>query len=430
MLKTKKRNFIGLLLGVLLISAMMASAAPVFAAGISMYVSPASQTVDPGDTFTVSVYIDTDTATRSAQCDVLFDPALVQVNSVSPGTFYSDWATSHGAGTYWQAPTINNTTGIINDAAISLTGASGQGVTGSGTFIVISMTAKTGIEGTSAVTLANTIVGSVTSQTMTHTTVNGEVIVGQPTGPDLIVSDKHEVWIDEGAGTYSVVYTITNQGNAAAAASTIEVDIDGAKTTYACPALDAAASDTQTVGPFTLSGASDVITVTADISGAVTETDEGNNVKQNTLVPGVMIIESNPVGTLIVTIPDSILAWQLNIGDNQKPGTLNVKCNTNWDVTVSDADAATAGHMTEWDGAAYGTQALDSEMVVNCSNESTSVGLEISGLIANGVPAGQQAGNAGEDFALTFNQEVEFDDPVLGGSVYRIVVTFTGSMTF
>ncbi len=431
MRKNRKIGLTGLLLGILLVSAMLVQGAPVFAADLNMYVDPVSQTVSPGASFSVQIRVSTDIASRSAQCDVQFDPSLIQVNSVTEGTFYSGWASAHGGATYWQPPTIDNAAGLIDDAAISLTGAKGQGVTGSGTFIVINMQAKAGVNGTSAITLVETIIGSLDHQGMTHTAANGAIVVGQTSGPDLVVSDKHEEWIEGSAGTYNISYTITNQGTGAAEASTTEVDIDGAKTTYVCPALAAGASDTQSVGPFTLSGNQDVITVTADINGQVAESNEGNNVRQNTLMPGVMIIEGNLKGSLIlVTVPASIYAWDLQMGDNQKAGTLNVKSNGNWQVAVSDQDAATAGHMTEWNGSQYGFNRLHSQMVVACSSENTSVGLESSGIIASGAPE-QQQGDAGESFDLSFNQTVQTNDTVLtGDSVYRIVITFTGAVTF
>lgn len=430
MTKTKGKRLIQVLLGVLLISTLLFSVTPVFAAGNRMYVQPAAQTVDPGESFTVEIYVETDVMTRGAACDIQFDPALVQVDSISEGTFYSSWAAAQGKTTLFTYVGIDNVNGIVNDAGVVIVSAAPEGPTGSGAFLVLNMTAVSGVDGNSAITLVDTKISDVNVLPLTHTVEDGVVTVGQPSGPDLVVSALSTEWVDEEAGTYNIVYTVTNQGSAAADASTTEVDIDGATTTYACPALDVSVSDTQTVGPFTIADGEDIITVTADIAGTVAEGNESNNSKAYTLSPSAMIVEGNTVGNIIITIPDSILDWVLEVGDNSQAGTLNVKCNTDWQVTISDDNPTTGGHMTEWDGAIYGSEYLDEALTVACAGESTDVDLETSGIIANGELSGQQ-GNDGEDFDLAFNQTVEFDDPVLpDGSVYRIVITFTGSMTF
>lgn len=430
MYKIKRKGLISLLLGVVLISAMLIPAVPVFADTVSMYVSPATQTVDPGESFIVQIYINSDVVNRCAQADVQFDPTLIHVNSVTEGTYYSSWASSHGGGTQYQAPTINNTTGLINDAAVVVTGAAGQGVTGSGVFIVINATALAAVNGTSAITLPETYIGDVNISPLAHTTTNGAVTVGQPAGPDLVVSALSTEWIDEEAGTYNVVYTITNQGSASAGASTTVVEVDEDEESYACSALAAGASEEKTVGPFTIDDGEDLIVVIVDDTGVVTEGNESNNVKEYTLSPSTMIVEGNTVGTIIISIPDSILDWVLEIGDNSQTGTLNVKCNTDWQVTVSDDNSTTGGHMTEWDGSTYGTKFLVNAMEVVCAAQSKTVGLDSSGVIATGTPSGQ-SNDDGEDVSLGFNQSIKYTDAVLSsGSVYRVVITFTGSMTF
>jgi hypothetical protein len=431
MLKIKRKGFVHLALGLLLIGVMLLSATPVFADSNRIYVYPATQTVDPGDSFTISINVGMATMNRGAQCDIYFDPALVQVDSVTEGYYYSDWVASDGAFTFYMAPTIDNVNGVIDNASVAVIGGNNptSGPTGSGVVFDINLTAKTGVNGASAITLVNAKVVDAEGINLLGTTENGQVIVGQALpGPDLVVSEKHEEWIEESEGTYNVVYTITNQGDEAAAASTTQVDIDSTATTYACPALASAASDTQTVGPFTLSDGEDVITVTADIDNAVTESNEANNVKQNTLSPSVTTIQGNILGVIILKVPASFLDWELEIGENEEEGTLNVKSNTEWQVTVSDEDIATAGHMTEWDGSPYGATFLTDALIVE--SDDYTVVLDASGVIAAGDTSGQ-SGDDGEDVDLTFKQNVYFSDPVLPeGSAYRIVITFIGSITF
>lgn len=100
--------------------------------------------------------------------------------------------------------------------------------------------------------------------------------------PDLIISEKSEEWVDFGAKTYNITYTVKNQGGLAAGASTTGVYIDsGPWVYYSCPALDPSASDTKTVGPYTMSGDSDTIEVCADNEDVVSECDETNNCETN-----------------------------------------------------------------------------------------------------------------------------------------------------
>lgn len=104
--------------------------------------------------------------------------------------------------------------------------------------------------------------------------------------PDLVISAKYEEWVDFEARSYNITYTVKNQGGAASGASHTRVYIDAgtvADEYYSCPALDPGASDTNTVGPFTMSGDSDDILVYADPYTEVDESDEDNNYQMNTL---------------------------------------------------------------------------------------------------------------------------------------------------
>ncbi|MCX5991063.1 MAG: hypothetical protein NTZ04_01835 [Chloroflexi bacterium] len=103
--------------------------------------------------------------------------------------------------------------------------------------------------------------------------------------PDLVVTEKHETWVNPGS-TYTVTYTVKNQGNAAAGASTTEITADGDQTkTMACPALDIGATSTVTTDAFNFSNPNDTIVVKADSTNAVVESLDGenNNTLQNAL---------------------------------------------------------------------------------------------------------------------------------------------------
>lgn len=416
-----------LILSILLLCALLVPAMPVFAADVSMYIDPADQTVDAGESFTVNVYVSSDTVTRGAQCDLVFDPELVQVDSVAEGTFYNS-----SYGTYFQSPTIDNSTGIIEGAAVACTSGYPNGPTGSGVFLVVNMTALDDVNGTSALELENVVIGDADANSLSCSVTDGQVVVGTGiTAPDLIVSDIYTEWYDEEAGLYIIYYTVTNQGDVDAEASTTEIDIDGSSETYDCTALSVGESHTYSVGNFTLDGDEDTITITVDCEDVITESNEVNNTQLQTVSLSKMIIQGSLSSSLLLTIPDSILSWSLEVGDNSKAGTLNVKCNTDWNVTVSDESSSTDGHMTQWDGNDYGDYSLDDPMEVVNGTYTVSLDEEDGGVIAAGTPDGQEDDNSGEDVELTFNQLVKYGDKVLDtDEVYRIVITFTGEMTF
>jgi C1A family cysteine protease/archaellum component FlaF (FlaF/FlaG flagellin family) len=102
-------------------------------------------------------------------------------------------------------------------------------------------------------------------------------------GPDLVITGKWEQWLDPEAKTYSISYTVTNQGCAAGASNAV-ITIDGVDVLEdPVPTLAAGSSYNNTVGPFTMSGDSDNVTVCADSGDVVAESNETNNCGTNTL---------------------------------------------------------------------------------------------------------------------------------------------------
>jgi len=95
--------------------------------------------------------------------------------------------------------------------------------------------------------------------------------------PDLIVSSFKESWVVKGS-KYNITYTIKNQGTGNAPTTSTAIIIDGkTEKTENCPALSVNATDTKTVGPFTISGDSDEIKIQVDKENEAAESDEGNN---------------------------------------------------------------------------------------------------------------------------------------------------------
>jgi archaellum component FlaG (FlaF/FlaG flagellin family) len=118
-------------------------------------------------------------------------------------------------------------------------------------------------------------------------------------GPDLVIADKWEEWVDEGAGNYTVHYLVKNVGNVGAPANH-ETSL----------AVDDVQIETDTVpvelGPgeeyegefdtiITLTGSIDEVTVFADITNIVEEVNEENNSRTNTVLAWTEFI-TDPAG--------------------------------------------------------------------------------------------------------------------------------------
>jgi hypothetical protein len=397
-------------------------------------VSPASQAVANGASFTVNLDINTNTASRGWQMNVNFDATKMQCTGVSEGTFLSSYATANGGGTVAAPGTLtwDNVGGTITIPGWAITGAGSGGPSGTGTLCTIAFTAKPSIDNFASITPSSVILSDVLGATIPGTTMTGgTVAIGNVPMPDLVVSALSAAKVTD--DTYTITYTVMNQGNDAAAASTTSIVIDGgAPIAVACPALDAGASDTETTAAQTVTSGSDTIQVTADSTGTFSESNESNNSRTITYAlvgaNGNTTINANIAGKLELTVPPAIDPWNLVVGSNDTSGTANVKCNSNWQVQVSDQDA-TNGHMTKWmPGSGYDLATkLTAPLTVGCLTS-----IDLSGTpqtIATGTPAGQ-SGNDGQNLTISFHQPILYADSVLtGGYSYHIVVTFTASIT-
>ncbi|MBN2098206.1 MAG: hypothetical protein JW753_01270 [Dehalococcoidia bacterium] len=403
---------------------------PVTAVGVS----PASQAVDNGASFTLDLAIDTDTASRGWQANVAFDAAKMQCTGVTEGGFLLDYAIANGGGTVsGGAATIDNVVGTVTIPGYAITGAGSGGPTGTGTLCTLAFTANAAVDAFAAVSLSGVVVSDVLGVIIPGPVVTGgTVAIGDVPMPDLVVSALSAT--KDGDGTYTIAYTITNQGNDDAVACSTSIVVDGgAPIVVACPALLAGESDTQTLPAQAFTSPTDTILVTADSADAVSESSELNNATEIVYAlasdGGNVIINGNILAKLELTVPADILSWVLKQGPNSISGAANVKCNTPWQLQVNDQDANTNGHMTKWQTDVYDTSVkLANALYVGC--ESTVALSGSNQLIADGVVDDQDADN-GQDLAVTFSQQVLYSDPVLGdGYTYHIVVTFTASSTF
>lgn len=181
----KVRKGINMIFSVLLICALLLQAVPVFADEVSTFsVTPATQTVEPGDSFSVDILIDAKDETRGAEIKLEWDPNLVEVLSVAEGTFYSGFGN-----TFMVAPTINNVDGTFDvNAAIAVVGGTG-GPSGEGALFTINLEAKEGAAGTSSLTIAEALLSDPDADPLPVTVVNGAVVVEQGTPPADITVD-------------------------------------------------------------------------------------------------------------------------------------------------------------------------------------------------------------------------------------------------
>ncbi len=132
-------------------------------------VSPPSQEVTCGDSFSVNVTVDPKVAIAGVQFDLSFDSSLITAVSVEEGNLLNQ----NGASTYFSPGTIDNGAGTITGVAGTIT-ASGETVSSPGTFAVINFTAKD-IQGTSTLDLSNVIVGDINGDPMPIAVNDGNV---------------------------------------------------------------------------------------------------------------------------------------------------------------------------------------------------------------------------------------------------------------
>ena len=401
-------------------------------APVSVYIDPPSQGADNGAPFTVNLAINTNPQSRGWQANIDFDADKMQYTGITEGGFLKDYALANSGGTQpVPGPSIDNVNGHVTNIGYFITGAGTAGPSGTGTLCTLSFTAKTGVDSWASITPSGVVVSDNTGVTIAGTSVSGgAVAIGNIPMPDLVVSAASAA--KAGDNTYTVTYTVTNQGNLAAGACSTSIVVDGgAPIVIACPALAAAASDTQTTAAQTFTGPTDTIVVTADSANAVAEKSEANNSRQIVYAlagdTGDVIVNGNILAKLDLTVPSDILNWVLEQGANSTSGTANVKCNTPWQLQVNDQNANTSGHMTKWNGA-YDI----SGKLANPLHVGSEIDVALSGsnqVIADGIVA-DQSGDAGQDLTVTYSQQVLYSDPVLtGGYTYHIVVTFTASST-
>jgi len=169
-----------------------------------------------------------------------------------------------------------------------------------------------------------------------------------PLEPDLVILDKHEEWVDAGAGTYRVFYTVKNVGDGEAPPGhDVRLTVDGVpieqKTVPGPLGPGATYSDSfETV--VTRSGAVDEITVCADVNDEVQEKNPDNNCLTNAL-PCTIVRVSPPSQTVntgsfyvdVYVIPATAIA--------------GAQFNLTFDPALMGAAGVTEGNLLDQNGA-------------------------------------------------------------------------------
>jgi len=299
---------------VIILLLMVVVPLPVAADGPTLVsVNPASKTVSAGQTFTITVACTPGQSIKSYELKVLFNPTLLQANSVSEGTIFTGYTTFFNDGT------INNTAGSIIDIYGLILGAGT--VSAPGSLVSISFTARLA-SGTSPISLSD--VGVTNETTYVPITVtNGTVTLREFTlsvtldGSGSVTKNPNQATYAYGTvvqltATASAGYTFNSwTGNLSGSTNPASITMNGNRSVTAH----------FTQNQYTL-------TVTIDGSGSVTK-----NPNQATYTYGQVVT--------LTAVPGSgwvFGSWTGDLTGSQNPKTITM--NGNKAVTAHFSDSA------------------------------------------------------------------------------------------
>jgi hypothetical protein len=276
-------------------------------------VSPSSKTVSAGQTFTLDVACTPGQSIKSFELKISFNPSYLLANNVSEGDIFD------GYSTFFNEGTINNTAGTIVDVYGLILGAGG--VTGAGSLISISFTAKS-ISGSSTVGLSDVGITNDTAY-VPITVTNGTVILREFT-LSVTVTGSGSVTKSPNQATYpyGTVVTLT----AVASTGWVFSSWGGA-----------------------LSGSTNPTTITMNANKSVTATFTQNQYTLTVTVTGTGSVTKNPnqptytYGTVVTltAVPGSgwaFSSWGGALSGSTNPTTITM--NGNKTVTALFTDAA------------------------------------------------------------------------------------------
>jgi len=170
------------------------------AVATTVSVDPASQTVQPGDTFDVVVRVDDVTFMGADQGTLLFDPTAMQATGVVEGDFLKS------AGATIPYTNIDNTAGTVEFSYALMTG--GAGADGSGTLATIHFDTDLSAEGTFPLGLTGVVLADGNGGQITvDKEFNGTVTIRRP--PALVNVTPKVQTVSAGSG-FQVNITVEN----------------------------------------------------------------------------------------------------------------------------------------------------------------------------------------------------------------------------
>ena len=148
-------------------------------------VSAPDQQIASGETFTVSINFNLDTAIAGAQFDLTFDPSIVTVDSVQKG----DLLAPEEPIVYFDPGKIDNDNGTISEV-IGVVMTPGQTLPENGSIAIITFTAREK-DNISPLNLSNVVLGDAEGQPVPVSILrNDEITVGVNHPPILKIGDK------------------------------------------------------------------------------------------------------------------------------------------------------------------------------------------------------------------------------------------------
>jgi hypothetical protein len=173
----KRRNYLTLvkvLAFLVMLSLVLFSPGLAYAEETTVVSISAPNQVNPGEEFSVSVFVQPAATVAGVQFNLTFDSSLVTVESVEEGQFLSQGL----ATTYFNAGVIDNVAGTVNSVVGAIT-TPGQAVSTEGTLATLTLTA--GVEsGTCPLTLSNVVVGDIDGISVPISVINDQVAINQP----------------------------------------------------------------------------------------------------------------------------------------------------------------------------------------------------------------------------------------------------------
>ena len=169
----KKKTAVMITLTIAIFISSMANITNADQPSTEIHLAPQTQTISPGESFTVDIYVEPAQPVKAVEFKLSFNPSLLLANEVTEGDLFTGYTTFFNSGT------IDNTNGDITKVSGLIVG---QGnVTDPGIFVTISFTAKQ-TTGSSSLDLYE--VGATNETTYVNIIVyDGTVVVEDSTFP-------------------------------------------------------------------------------------------------------------------------------------------------------------------------------------------------------------------------------------------------------